>query len=111
MALCERIGTQAKQIDYRPMTHHSLYEKDSMFDFRFNAYERCKSYLTNLYESIIEQHHNALVEQLLDDVARNMSTSNIDPTKVSNSKRVATSIVTTGAYQKKNCFLFLFFLD
>ena len=66
-------------INYRPSTHHLLFKKDEQFDYRYNAYLRCCSYFTTLYEATIRGCHTHLMEAVVDWHLNNVPLKPISP--------------------------------
>jgi len=68
MQACTVISKKEKAIEWRPHAHHILHTKDAHFDSRFNAFLKCEVHLKELYQSVIQKHHEDLVDKLFNEV-------------------------------------------
>jgi hypothetical protein len=63
--LCKVISSKGNHIDYRPRAHHKLFLKNDHFDYLFNAYLRCETYLQDIFDYIICNHHKSLIDSII----------------------------------------------
>ena len=74
--LCKVISSKGNHIDYRPRAHHKLFLKDRHYDYLFNAYLRCETYIHDVYDRIICDHHKYLIDNIIKDYYHNISLYN-----------------------------------
>jgi len=102
--LCKVISSKGNPIDYRPRAHHKLFLKDRHYDYLFNAYLRCETYIHDIYDRIICDHHKYLIDNIIKDYYHNISlynnttnntTTNTTTTTTSSNNIVSISCIST----------------
>jgi len=92
--LCKVISTRSNHIDYRPRAHHQLFLKNDHFDYLFNAYLRCETFLQDWLDKVMIDHHKYLIDGLIKDYNRNNNKINNNNNK--NKSIVSISCINTG---------------
>jgi hypothetical protein len=93
MHLCEVSSDRGKAIEWRPQAQHALHLRDGHFDSRFNAYLRCERSLHNLYKSVIEGHHEELLEKLINEIKHTLPVS--QPADNTSSRKTPLTCITS----------------
>jgi hypothetical protein len=96
-------STRSQSIEYRTPAQHRLYKKDDHFDFLFNAFLKCEKYLKNIIYKIFCDHHEELVDSLVNEYIQSNSsiTSSSNPllsssSNINDMNTIPISFINTG---------------
>jgi hypothetical protein len=65
---CRTISKRVAPLDYRPMTHHTLFKLDRYFDYRYNALKCCEKVVDATLDYIFWLHHKQFLSSILNQV-------------------------------------------